>query len=132
MITSLGDIRDVLADADPQDKADVYQNLGLKLTYYPANSLCGPRLSSTRTSWGYGLCPRSELNHKPNRSYCGPIFNSSGAVGEATERKRPPSAHRRIDRNHPSRTTGLTRGAGQHEAPTAAATADLPRDTAAA
>jgi site-specific DNA recombinase len=39
MITSLGSIRDVLADAEPQDKADVYQNLGLRLTYDPAKQL---------------------------------------------------------------------------------------------
>ncbi|WP_167450034.1 hypothetical protein [Streptomyces hyaluromycini] len=39
MSTSLGSIRDVLADAEPQDKADVYQNLGLKLTYDPATQL---------------------------------------------------------------------------------------------
>ncbi|MFE9650887.1 hypothetical protein ACFYO0_43750 [Streptomyces sp. NPDC006365] len=39
MITSLGNIRDALADADPQDKADVYQNLGLRLTYEPGKQL---------------------------------------------------------------------------------------------
>jgi len=39
MITSVGGICDVLADAEPEDKADVYQNLGLKLTYDPAKQL---------------------------------------------------------------------------------------------
>lgn len=28
----------------------------------PENSLREPRLGSTRTSWGYGLCPRGDLN----------------------------------------------------------------------
>jgi hypothetical protein len=30
---------DVLAGAEPQDKADVYQNLGLRLTYEPGKQL---------------------------------------------------------------------------------------------
>jgi hypothetical protein len=39
VITSFGSIRDVLADAEPQDKADVYQDLGLRLTYDPGKQL---------------------------------------------------------------------------------------------
>ncbi|WP_267889269.1 hypothetical protein [Streptomyces sp. NRRL F-5122] len=39
MIKQLGPIRDVLAEADPQNKADVYQNLGLKLTFESGKQL---------------------------------------------------------------------------------------------
>ncbi|GHH75278.1 hypothetical protein GCM10018793_18220 [Streptomyces sulfonofaciens] len=39
MIKSLGPICDVLAAADPNDKAEVYQNLGLRLTYEPGKQL---------------------------------------------------------------------------------------------
>ncbi|MDF2259656.1 hypothetical protein [Streptantibioticus ferralitis] len=62
LLKPLGNIRHVLAEADVQDKAEVYQNLGLKLVYEPGKQLCGPRLSSTRTSWGFSLCPRGDLN----------------------------------------------------------------------
>jgi hypothetical protein len=39
LIESLGDLRPVLADADPQYKADVYADLGIALTYRPAERL---------------------------------------------------------------------------------------------
>ncbi len=39
MLKPLGPIPDVLADAEPRDKAEVYQNLGLKLIYEPGKQL---------------------------------------------------------------------------------------------
>ena len=35
IVTALGDILAVLADADPADKAEIYTQLGLRLTYQP-------------------------------------------------------------------------------------------------
>lgn len=35
IIKGLGDMAQVLADAEPKDKADVYSNLGITLTYHP-------------------------------------------------------------------------------------------------
>ncbi|MGW3610661.1 hypothetical protein ACWD6N_12335, partial [Micromonospora sp. NPDC005163] len=35
LVQALGDIATVLRDADPTDKAEVYQQLGLRLTYQP-------------------------------------------------------------------------------------------------
>ncbi|WP_342775889.1 hypothetical protein [Micromonospora pisi] len=35
LVQALGDIVTVLRDADPADKAEVYRQLGLRLTYYP-------------------------------------------------------------------------------------------------
>jgi hypothetical protein len=34
LVEALHDIVDVLADADPEDKAEVYAELGISLTYY--------------------------------------------------------------------------------------------------
>ncbi|MGW4079406.1 hypothetical protein ACWELB_39040 [Streptomyces asiaticus] len=39
MLKPLGPIPDVLADAEPRDKAEVYQQLGLKLIYEPGKQL---------------------------------------------------------------------------------------------
>jgi site-specific DNA recombinase len=39
MLGPLGPIRDVLADAERKDKAEVYQSLGLKLIYEPGKHL---------------------------------------------------------------------------------------------
>jgi site-specific DNA recombinase len=36
IITSLGDLREVIRDADPAVKAAIYNQLGLKVTYLPA------------------------------------------------------------------------------------------------
>ncbi len=35
LVHALGDIVAVLAEADPADKAEVYRQLGLRLTYHP-------------------------------------------------------------------------------------------------
>jgi site-specific DNA recombinase len=64
MVAALGDLVAVLRQADPADKAEVYRQLGIRLTYYPENTKCGPRLASTRIM-GNGPCPRTDLNQSP-------------------------------------------------------------------
>jgi len=39
MVTELADIAATLRDADPDDKSEVYRQLGLKLTYHPERQL---------------------------------------------------------------------------------------------
>jgi hypothetical protein len=39
MVTELGDMAATLRDADPDDKSELYQQLGLKLTYHPGRQL---------------------------------------------------------------------------------------------
>jgi hypothetical protein len=63
VIDQLGDIRTVIADADPDDKARVYQQLGLKLTYQPGKRTT--RADVILDPWGYRLCPRPELISTP-------------------------------------------------------------------
>ncbi|MEU5727169.1 recombinase family protein [Micromonospora sp. NPDC047738] len=62
LVTALGDIAAALRDGDPADKAEVYRQLGLRLTYQP-ETLNGARFSgSKRAPLGNGLCPRGDLN----------------------------------------------------------------------
>lgn len=65
MIEALDGIRTVLADADPQDKAEVYRQLGIQLTYEPGKRLVKAEVALDPGSWGYGLCPRGDLNPHP-------------------------------------------------------------------
>ena len=37
IVEKLADIARVLADADPADKAEIFRQLGLKLTYHPGS-----------------------------------------------------------------------------------------------
>lgn len=67
LVQTLGNIRHVLADADPDDQAEVYRQLGLRLTYHPAKRLVRAEAHLDPHSWGYGPCRRSDLhtNHTP-------------------------------------------------------------------
>ncbi len=39
IVDKLADIAGVLRDADPDDKAEIFRQLGLKLTYHPGRGL---------------------------------------------------------------------------------------------
>jgi site-specific DNA recombinase len=65
LIEALGNTRAVLADAAPEDKAQIYHQLGLHLTYEPAKRLVRAEAHLNLHSWGYGLCPRGDLNPHP-------------------------------------------------------------------
>jgi hypothetical protein len=60
LVEALGNIRTVLTDAEPVDKAEVYRQLGLPLTYQPAQRLVRAETHLDPHSWGYGLCPRGD------------------------------------------------------------------------
>lgn len=62
LIEALGNIRDVLEDADPTDKAEVYRQLGLRLTYRPGKRTVRAETNLDPHSWGYGTCPRRDLH----------------------------------------------------------------------
>ena len=66
LIDALGNIATVLADADPEDKAEVYRRLGTRLTYQPAEKVVRAEASLTNRRWAFGSCPRGDLNpHAP-------------------------------------------------------------------
>ncbi|MEV5303370.1 recombinase family protein [Amycolatopsis methanolica] len=58
----LGDVRQTLINADPADKAEVYRQLGLRLVYYPGKRTVRAETNLDPHSWGYGTCPRGDLN----------------------------------------------------------------------
>ncbi|MGV9365629.1 zinc ribbon domain-containing protein [Amycolatopsis sp. NPDC003731] len=62
LIERLGDIRNALAAADTDRKAEVYRQLQLHATYHPGKRLVRIETSLDAHSWGYGKCPRGDLN----------------------------------------------------------------------
>jgi site-specific DNA recombinase len=66
IVTALGDILAVLRDADPADKAEIYSQLGLRLTYQPGHRIvrAEARLGQT-PHWDFdsvrgGTAPKSQ------------------------------------------------------------------------
>jgi site-specific DNA recombinase len=49
VVTALGDILAVLHDADPADKAEIYGQLGLRLTYQPGRRIVQAEAHLDRT-----------------------------------------------------------------------------------
>jgi site-specific DNA recombinase len=62
VIAALVNIRSVLERAHPDDKAAVYHQLNLKLIYKPDDALVSAKVAIDPTTWGYGSCPRGDLN----------------------------------------------------------------------
>ncbi len=65
LLETLGNVRTVLADANPDDKAEVYRRLALQLIYEPGQRIVRAEVALTSHSWGYGSCPRGDLNPHP-------------------------------------------------------------------
>jgi site-specific DNA recombinase len=59
---AISSARAVLQNADPTDKAAVYAELGLKLTYQPAKQTIRAEANLDPDRWAYGACPRGDLN----------------------------------------------------------------------
>jgi hypothetical protein len=68
LVDGLGNIRHTLSRADPADKAEVYRQLQLQLTYHPGKRTVRVETRLDPHSWGYGSCPRGDLhtNHTPD------------------------------------------------------------------
>jgi hypothetical protein len=68
IVAALGDLVQVIRDADPADKADLYAQLGLTLTYRPQKRLVEasvtPSLHVCKS-----LCPRGDLNPETGAIY---------------------------------------------------------------
>lgn len=58
LVDGLGSARAVLMRADPDDKAEVYRQVGLQLTYEPDERTMRANIQIDPQSWGYGVCPR--------------------------------------------------------------------------
>jgi site-specific DNA recombinase len=57
LVTALGDLLQVLKDADPADKAEVYSRLGLTLTYHPEDRRMEVKMCPNRGVY-VQKCPR--------------------------------------------------------------------------
>ncbi|MEV6445088.1 recombinase family protein [Amycolatopsis sp. NPDC051716] len=62
LVERLGDIRKMLATADAERKAEVYRQLQLHATYHPGKRQVRIETNLDPHSWGYGKCPRGDLN----------------------------------------------------------------------
>jgi site-specific DNA recombinase len=60
-VNTITDVITVLRDADSHDKADLYGQLGLKLTYNPSARTVTARANLQETC-AKGSCPRGDLN----------------------------------------------------------------------
>ena len=62
VVDALQNVHDVLVAADTGDKAAVYRQLGLRLTYRPEDRTVHADVHVGAQPWGYGVCPRGDLN----------------------------------------------------------------------
>lgn len=94
IVSSLRDLISVLANADPADKAEIYGQLGLALTYHP----CEQKVRAEARPWEgmyVSQCPRGDLNQLPT-----PV-SSQRSSGSAASGERPGDRwirRRRLDR----------------------------------
>jgi len=61
ILDELGDLVTALGDAEPEQKLDVYRNVGLHLTYDPEHEPCGQVSILPRT---LGVCLASDGRHR--------------------------------------------------------------------
>ena len=64
IVTAFSDLAQVVQQADPQDKADIYAQLRLTLTYQPEEKLVQATINRALTC-AKGLCPRAVFAKKP-------------------------------------------------------------------
>ncbi|GAA1798447.1 hypothetical protein GCM10009835_15790 [Planosporangium flavigriseum] len=62
IVNEIADAIAVLREADPADKAKLYRQLGVRLTYHPETQTVSVQAHVGRPPWGNGLCPRGDLN----------------------------------------------------------------------
>lgn len=62
LVTGLADAIAILRRADPADKAEVYRQFGMRLTYDPETQTVGVQTNVGRPPWGNDTCRRGDLN----------------------------------------------------------------------
>jgi hypothetical protein len=63
IVSAFGSILDVLRDADPADKAEIYSGVGLRLTFQPARNAVIAEAAPPAIMYE-GLCPRGKSGSK--------------------------------------------------------------------
>lgn len=67
VVAALGNILDVLRHAEPADKATIYANLGLRLTYQPGQNKVIAEAAPSTIMYE-GSCPRPDRYRDPTRA----------------------------------------------------------------
>jgi hypothetical protein len=75
IVEKLGDIAEVLGSADPNDKAEIFRRLGLRLTYHPGRRL----VAATVEPAGYGFFESVRGAYAPKSQYV-PFLTSEFAL----------------------------------------------------
>ncbi|MFE0147742.1 hypothetical protein ACFWY5_11385 [Nonomuraea sp. NPDC059007] len=65
MLEEVGDLVRLVGEAGAEDKAALYTQLGLKLTYYPGQQYVEARIEPEPPQCACGVCPRVDTNHIP-------------------------------------------------------------------
>lgn len=78
LLTGLGDLVRVVIEADPADKADLYKQLGLQLTFLPAEHLVQAR-----------VIPDSRAGRRPMAEIRGDVFPGVGSISTDLQLKDP-------------------------------------------
>ena len=68
LVQQLGDITRALADADPTDRAEVYRQLGLRLTCHPEQQKVRVQAQAVADSYGDKVCVRGSTQTNTQRS----------------------------------------------------------------
>jgi len=89
LVAELGDIVQVLRDADPADSVEVYRRLGVKLTYHSQGRRVQAEARPNSIMY-VGACPRGDLNTETRE--ISPV-RGNNAVRIAGETPRPPGIH---------------------------------------
>ena len=83
MIDAFADAVAMLRQADPEDKAEVYRQLGLRLDYDPETETVA---AQARLPWGNHLCPRPDRAHSPTADSVGRLTVDPMNVTDASSR----------------------------------------------
>ncbi|TDC86932.1 hypothetical protein [Actinomadura sp. 7K507] len=75
LLHETGELAHAVVNAHPDDKADLYAKLGLKMMYYPQKKLVEAKVVPTSTC-ANGLCPRGDHNqmHMPTSIPIGDVY----------------------------------------------------------
>ena len=75
LVTTLGEVIQVLKEADPADKAEVYSRLGLTLTYHQDHKRVDAKMNPNSVMY-VRACPRGDLNPHTGEISLGLDLNS--------------------------------------------------------
>ena len=101
LVAALRDIVDVLTDAEPADKAELYEELGVTLTYNPGGTVA----VKAHPVWGKRTCRRGDTNPKYTRPLAGLVDRCVTIVRCRTPGYSQPAPRTSLTRERPCSCT---------------------------